>query len=251
MPIIYNDATNLHSTNLERPRTDVQNTGNLAAVNAEVLLTCNGETTFSLDIRGTFVGTFVIEGTVDGTNYSSIGFAASVTGLWATTITAVGSWFGACAGYKSIRCRCSAYTSGTANIVLRASLGENPMLEMVYPTTLAVTGTAAVNTGVTISLPAAGVGLFHYITKIEIIKFYSVVGVSAAAPVVITTTNLPGSLAFTTEQAAGAAGTLARYLYDFESNPLKSSVANTATTIVAPVQLQTIWRLNVFYYSAP
>lgn len=251
MPILYNDATSLHSTNLERPRTDVQNTGNLAALNAEVILTCNGETTFSLDVRGTFVGTFVIEGTVDGTNYSSIGFAASVSGIWVTTLTTVGSWFGACAGFKTIRCRCSAYTSGTAIVVLRASLGENPILELPYPTTLAVTGTAAVNTGVTVTLTSGGAGLFHYITGIEIIKFYSVLGVAAAAPVVVTTTNLPGSLAFTTDQSAATQGTQTRLWYDFAANPLKSSVAATNTTIVAPVQLQTIWRINVFYYVAP
>lgn len=249
--IIYNDGTSLHSTNLERPRTDIQNTGNLAAVNAEVVLTLNGETTFSLDVRGTFVGTFLVEGSVDGTNYTSMGFASSVSRLWVTTLTAVGSWFGSCGAYKQIRCRCSAYTSGTAIVTLRASLAENPILEIAYPTTLAVTGTAAVNTGVTITLPAAGTGLFHYITGIEIIKFYSVVGVAAAAPVVVTTTNLPGSLAFTTDQSASAQGTQSRLWYDFAANPLRSSVANTNTTIVAPVQLQTIWRLNAFYYAAP
>lgn len=248
--INYNDGTSLHGTNLERPRTDVQNTGNLAALNAEVVLTCNGETTFSLDVRGTFVGTFVVEGSVDGTNYTSIGFASSVAGLWVTTLTGVGSWFGGCGAYRQIRCRCSAYTSGTAIVTLRASLGENQIIGVPYPTTLAVTGTAAVNTGVTITIPSGGAGLFHYITGIEIIKFYSVVGV-AGSPVVITTTNLPGSLAFTTEQAAGAAGTMVRYWYDFAGNPLKSSVAATNTTIVAPVQLQTIWRLNAFYYVAP
>jgi hypothetical protein len=32
--------------------------------------------------------------------------------------------------------------------------------------------------------------------------------------------------------------------------PLKSSVANTATTIVAPAELQTIWRINITYFTA-
>lgn len=251
MSILYNDATTLHGTNLERPRTDVQNTGNLSALNGEVVLVCNGETTFALDVRGTFTATFVVEGTIDGTNYTSMGFSATVSGLWATTLTAAGSWIGGVAGYRQIRCRCSAYTSGTGIVTLRASIGENNIVELPTPTTLAVTGTAAVNTGVTITLASAGAGLFHYITGIEIIKFYSVLGVAAAAPVVVTTTNLPGSLAFTTDQQAALQGTQTRLWYDFAANPLKSSVAATNTTIVAPVQLQTIWRVTAFYYAAP
>lgn len=114
--------------------------------------------------------------------------------------------------------------------------------------TLMVTATAAINTAVTLTLPAAA-GLFHYITAIQVQKLYGVVGVAAGAGVIITTTNLPGTPAFTTEQVAGAAGTVVTVVNFVPATPLKSSVANTATTIVAPAQLETIWRINVSYYT--
>lgn len=114
-----------------------------------------------------------------------------------------------------------------------------------------VTATAAVNTGSTATLPAAGAGLFHYITSIQLTKLYSVVGVASGAGVIITSTNLPGGPAWTTEQLASAAGTASAVINLAFDRPLKSSVANTATTFVAPAQLQTIWRWNVGYYAAP
>ena len=119
-----------------------------------------------------------------------------------------------------------------------------------FAATLAVTATAAVNTASTCTLPAAGVGLFHYITSIKLQKLYSVVGVASGSGVVITTTNLPGSVAWTTEQLASPAGTVATVLSEQLELPLKSSGANTATTFVAPAQLQTIWRWVVTYYTA-
>ena len=114
-----------------------------------------------------------------------------------------------------------------------------------------VTATAAVNTGSTATLPAAGAGLFHYITSIQLVKLYSVVGVAAGAGVIITSTNLPGGPAWTTEQLASVAGTAPTVIGIVFDRPLKSSVANTATTFVAPAQLQTIWRWNVGYYTGP
>jgi hypothetical protein len=116
--------------------------------------------------------------------------------------------------------------------------------------TLHVTATGLVNTAVTATLAAAGAGLFHYITAIQIVKLYSVVGIAAGAGNIITSTNLPGNPAWTTEQLASVAGTAVTVLDYSPATPLKSSVANTATTIVCPIQLQTIWRVNVSYFTA-
>lgn len=118
----------------------------------------------------------------------------------------------------------------------------------LQPSSLAVTGTAAVNTGVTVTLPAVA-GQFHYITQIQIIKFYAALGVAAAAPIVATTTNLPGTMALSFGQSAAAQGIIEQQTIT-PTTPIKSSVVNTATTIVCPAQLQTIWRVNVFYYTA-
>jgi len=113
---------------------------------------------------------------------------------------------------------------------------------------LLVTATAAINNGATATLPSVA-GQYHYITAIELVKLYGVVGIAAGAGVVITTTNLPGNPAFTTEQIASAAGTATKVISHNFKTPLKSSVLATATTFVAPAQLQTIWRWNITYYT--
>ena len=116
--------------------------------------------------------------------------------------------------------------------------------------TLHVSATAAVNTAVTASLPAPAAGLFHYITSIQVVKVYNALGVAAGAGVVVTSTNLPGAAAWITEQAAGAVGTAVTVISYQPTTPLKASVAATISTVAAPAQLQTIWRINVSYFTA-
>ena len=113
---------------------------------------------------------------------------------------------------------------------------------------LTVTGTAAAAAGVTVTL-AAVAGQFHYITFIEIEKLFSAANAAAAAPLVVTTTNLPGNPAFSFGQPAGAIGGSDTKVYVIP-RPLKSSVVNTNTTIVCPATAGIIWRVNVFYYAA-
>jgi hypothetical protein len=118
--------------------------------------------------------------------------------------------------------------------------------DLVTAAPLHVTGTAAVNTALTVTLPAVG-GKFHAIVAIELVKLYSVVGVAAGAGVIVTSTNLPGNPAWTTEQLASAAGTAVKVIDRAFPNPLRAAVAGVVTTLVAPAQLQTIWRWNVSY----
>ena len=117
--------------------------------------------------------------------------------------------------------------------------------------TLHVTATAAVNTAVTATLPAPAAGLFHYITSIQVVKVYNALGVAAGAGVVLTSSNLPGNPAWITEQAAGAVGTAVRVIDYQPTTPLRSAAAATISTVAAPAQLQTIWRVNVSYFTAP
>ena len=134
-------------------------------------------------------------------------------------------------------------------VALASDQSQLPAVAEQRTAILHVTGTAAVNTALTITLPAAGAGLFHYITSIQWFKKYSVIGVAAGAGILITSTNLPGNPVWDTEQLASAAGTVIRVI-DYQAHgPLRSAVANTATTIVAPLQLQTIWRGNVSYFT--
>jgi len=115
-------------------------------------------------------------------------------------------------------------------------------------TTLWVTATAATGVAATATLPAAGVGLFHYITAIDIQLYATAARTGGVTPVIVTSTNLPGSPAwpFPTAQAIGAVDR-----YDVPlMTALKSNAANTATTIAAPVATAGLWRINVGYYTA-
>jgi hypothetical protein len=113
---------------------------------------------------------------------------------------------------------------------------------------LCQSATAATGVGVTATLPAVA-SQFHYISLIQIKKYFTVANAASATPLVVTTTNLPGSLAFTFGQPLGTIGTTDSDILMPEA-PLKSSVLNTATTIVCPATTGIIWRVNVFYFVA-
>lgn len=115
------------------------------------------------------------------------------------------------------------------------------------PAILSVTATGAAAAAVTATLPAVA-GQFHYITGYEIEAYSTVARVGGVTPVIVTSTNLPGSTAWTFATAA-AVGTTDTKWYQ-TVNPIRSSVANTATTIVCPATVSIIWRVNVYYFTA-
>lgn len=123
----------------------------------------------------------------------------------------------------------------------------NPLPVSPPPSNLVVSTSAAANTALTATLPAAGAGLFHYITGIELIRT-ATAALAGSATYNVTTTNLPGTLAWTLGNLMAAGDTkVERMMF---SSPLKSSAANTATTIVAPAPgAGVLWRINVYYYT--
>ena len=96
---------------------------------------------------------------------------------------------------------------------------------------MAVTATGAANQAVTLTLPAV-VGKRHVITCIEIMRT-ATAALTGNATLVITTTNLPGSLALSVGNAMVAGGTQRDVVLPL-GHPLISSAANTNTTIVCP-----------------
>jgi len=125
--------------------------------------------------------------------------------------------------------------------------GEAPTSDS--PSTTVITGTAAISTGVTLTLVAPPAGLFHYISGIDISCFAGAALTPAATPVLVTSTNLNGNPTFDF-QNAGAQGTISR-VQVYPGIPIKSSVAATATTIVAPVLTGCIWRLTAYFFVGP
>lgn len=220
----------------------------------------NGKTTVRVDLR-TVAGalTVVAEATLDGVNYFGLPLfveqqllAAAITqetyvpSVTVATTTS-GIYVVSVSGFRRIRIRVSAYTSGNIVVGMRASIADDVIYSKSLPANLWVTATAAANTAATASLPAAGVGMFHYITHIDIMR-NATAALAGTATIIHTTTNLPGSPAWSVGNAMAAGGTQTDVNIDF-TNPLKSSVANTATTVVAAAGgLAVLGRVNVGYY---
>jgi hypothetical protein len=112
---------------------------------------------------------------------------------------------------------------------------------------LAVTAVGGTGNAVTCTLPAAGPGQHHYIGEIQITKYATAAISGNATPITITTTNLPGSIAYTFETAQ-AIGTNSTRNNEY-ALPLKSLTANTATTVVCPAVTNSLWRVTVSYYA--
>lgn len=133
-----------------------------------------------------------------------------------------------------------------AALALNATLTDHT--QRLQASTLAVTVTAAANTAATATLPAVA-AQFHYITGIEIMRT-STAALAGTATLVVTTSNLPGALAWSFGNAM-AAGATQRDLSITFANPIKSSTVNTATTVVMPAPgAAVLWRANVYYYTA-
>lgn len=232
----------------------------LGALNAEVVIALNGKAVVTFDAR-TAAGnlTYVCEGTVDGTNYFALPMFAQFQLLAAAATaeemvpsvvvgtTHSGVYTVGCSGYKYVRIRVSAYTSGNVTVTPRASVADFAIYNRYIPATKHVTVTAAANTAATCTLPAPGVGLFHYITYLSCVR-NATAALAGTATLIITSTNLPGTPAWSVGNAMIAGGT--QVDLDMQPTaPLKSLVANTATTIVMPAAGAAVLnRINCSYY---
>lgn len=232
----------------------------LAAVNAEVVMDLNGAAIANFDVR-TAAGalTYVFEGTIDGVNYMALPAFAQFQLLAAAAVaeqfvaavvvatTTSGIYTVGVSGFRRVRLRVSAYTSGNITVAARASRADFAIYDHPLPATLWVTVTAAANTAATITLPAAGAGLFHYITYLNC-RRNATGALAGTATLIITTTNLPGNPAWSSGNAMIAGGTEEDVALQ-PAQPIKSLVANTATTIVMPAAgLAVLNRGNCAYY---
>lgn len=98
-------------------------TGSLTAAAQTVVLPMAAKSAAAVVITGTWAGTITFEGTVDGTNWASINAVAASTSQPQATTTVNGLYRLTPAGLLQIRAIMSAFTSGTATLSMRASLG--------------------------------------------------------------------------------------------------------------------------------
>jgi hypothetical protein len=246
-------SRNLTPGQLLDPRENLFLAGNLGAVNAEIVADCDGASTVSLDLRGTFSLTVQVQGTIDGTNWQLIPVRPVTGGVFVAAVTGTvqGTWMGSCAGYRRVRAIVTAYASGAAAAVVMASNALFDDFARFGSVTPSIgTAVGAAGAAVTLTLASPGLGLRHYLTYLSINRFASALLTAAAAPVTVTTTNLPGALAFSFAADAAAQGTLDRWREDL-AYPIASSAQNTATTIVCPATTGVIWRVTAGFLVAP
>ena len=105
----------------------------LAAPIAERIFDANGEVLIfdvrglgagGLQLSGTFTLTVQFEATVDGETFVGLNMLPSNSATAVSSTTAAGAWRANVAGYRLVRARVSAFTSGSANATfLAASTG--------------------------------------------------------------------------------------------------------------------------------
>jgi hypothetical protein len=109
-----------------------------------------------------------------------------------------------------------------------------------------ITGTAAAGSGVTVTIPAVA-NVTNRLAYLQIVMYAAAALTGGATPVVVTTTGLPNSPAFTFPTAL-AVGQTVEEKYEGVL-PMIATGANTAVTIVCPATPNVIWRVNAAYYA--
>lgn len=238
-------------------------TATLAALNATADIDLNGDLAAMVYVNGggaTLNCTFSFTGSIDGTNffpvlvvpYFAVGNppalgqpmileALNGTGMVRAYALRVGQ-------LKKLRVQITSFTAGSAavTIVSDANQSLHPSVYEGRPSTLLVTNTGALGAAVTATLPAV-TGLRHYIDFVSVVKFNGAVLTAAAAPVLVTTTNFPGSPVFSFPADAATQGTDVERRLDWGGTGCAATLSNSATTIVCPVVTGALWRVNVGY----
>lgn len=241
-------------------------TGTVAALNAEVVHDVNGDESavVFLNGTGTFTATYNIQGSPDGVNFydlmaypyapASVGGTLPQPGqpVVSEAVTAAVVQRMLCVavgGLQKIRIRLTAYTSGSGAVTINSDVAASisPYVRDQKAATLMVTVTSAgAGSAATATLPAVA-GLRHYIDRISVVRSATAALTAAATPVVVTTTNIPGTPALTFGSDAAGIGIDKEQIMEFGGAGIAATAVNTATTVVCPAYVGVIWRANVSY----
>ena len=136
---------------------DIATSGSLAALNATLALVLSGQSSASIQITGTFVGTIAFEVTRNGTDWVPVNAVQAGQSTFVQSITGVGAFTGLfsinVAARAQVQVKMTAFTSGSASIAIGASVAVGPIyVTQVLPVAINA-GTATI--GATRPAPAA------------------------------------------------------------------------------------------------
>jgi hypothetical protein len=235
------------------------------AVNGEIAMDLNGKATALFEIRGTNAATYVFEVSLDGANYYQVPalqlqgtinavavqqqmvLSAVVTGVNAVVFEVSSS------GFRRVRCRCTAFTSGSAIVAARASIADLLIMTQPLPATLAATGESTANTANASLLSVApGTGFSVYICALQVDRLNpTITAVAAAATeLAITLTGPSGGPAVWNTGVLLAASDQRR---DVDLAPTQAIKCTTGTTVTLGVPAGGAgvrYRANMAYYLA-
>lgn len=125
-------------------QTDLYSSRSVGALNDALVVDTNGKSTLAIQLVGAFVGTVVLQGSVDGTTYVTLSGTPLLnvgTGAYSANITAAGLFQSDIAGFTSVKLLTTAYTSGTPTLAARASNADAMMaLDAALPAGSALIG---------------------------------------------------------------------------------------------------------------
>lgn len=111
------------SVDVTRGPVDVTASGSLAGAAQVVTLALAGQSAAAAQITGTWVGTITFEASLDGTTWTAINAVSASTSSPQTTTTVNGLYRITPGGLQQFRANMSAFTSGSATVLLRAGAG--------------------------------------------------------------------------------------------------------------------------------
>jgi hypothetical protein len=120
--LVSDDTQKLKSEAYFAP--DLRVNGFMRRANDEVMINLNGHATVAFQLIGTWAGTISFYATMDGVTWyayvANTNVSATATSN-AVSATANGIWQAKVSGLKAFKVQCTAYTSGTCQVVLAAS----------------------------------------------------------------------------------------------------------------------------------
>ena len=103
-------------------------TGTITALNGTVVLPINGIATVNASISGTWVATLVFEGQSGDGIWNILSVGNPTGGINITSFTTNNTYSVGVGGYTQVRIRASAFTSGTVNVTMNGSSGDQQSL---------------------------------------------------------------------------------------------------------------------------
>lgn len=237
----------------------------LAVLNSELVLDLNGDAYALVYVQcNSLVGTLEFTGCIDqpGALFFPVpayGYLPGHTGGSAPmsnqplqtdsfTAAAVSRVYSLPVGQlRKLRIRMSAYTSG--NCVVHVVSDTNRSMNITQndqnPATLCVSATAAVGLAATLTIPSVS-NMRAFLDSLSIVRSATAALTPSATPVLVTTTNIPGTPSFTFGQDAGGIGV--DKIVELNCGPGGIACVSGAVTVVCPAYVGVIWRVNAVYH---